>query len=85
MKKCLYFLLFIFYFSTFTLEYPAHVVSWVEENIPDIDILEEKQKQPIYHMVNAFYFRLVNWQEYKPFYDQLYQDPEMAKKVPCFY
>lgn len=71
-------------FSSFALEYPPHIVEWAENYVANIDLLAEEQKQKIYYMVNAFYFRLSNWEKYKPFYDQLYQDPEYAKKYPVF-
>ena len=73
-----------FCFSSFAVEYPTHVISWVKNNFSNIEILEEDEKQPIYHMVNAFYSRLANWRKYKPFYDRLYQDPENMKKYRFF-
>ena len=64
--------------------YPLHVVSWVKNNIYNIETLEEEKKKPIYHMVYAFYSRLANWRRYKPFYDRLFQDPGNAKKYIYF-
>lgn len=85
MKKVLFFVyLFFFCFSSLAIEYPPHVISWAEENVSNIEILEEAQKLSIYHIVSAFYSRLVNLSKYKAFYDKWYQDPKNAKKYPIF-
>ncbi len=57
---------------------------WADKNVRGIQDLSEGQRQPIYKIINIFYERIMNWKKYKPFYDELYKNPKIAKDVPYF-